>query len=82
MLPSNALSFFLKCYIDFSFFPKTSNVCLNLVLSILIEVDTNLSPFKRREISDFVNCLYDKLIAFLLKNTPSSLLSLTQHCYH
>ena len=75
LLQSNILSSFRKCYINLSFLPKTSNSCLSLALSILLGVGTNLSPFERSEISDFVSRLCDKLRTFLLTNFPSCLLS-------
>ena len=74
ILQSNIISSFLKCHINLSFLPNTSNSCLSLALSILSGVGTNLSSFERSEISDFACCLCDKLITFLLTNFPFSLL--------
>ena len=75
LVQSNVLSSFRKCYFNLSFLPKASNSCLSLALSILLGVGTNLSPFERSEISDFVSCLCNKLITLFPKNFPSSLLS-------
>ena len=72
---SNIISSFLKCHINLSFLPKPSNCCLSLALSILLGVGKNLSNFEKSESSEFVSCLWDKLITFLLTNFPSSLLS-------
>ena len=74
-LQSNVLPSFQKCHINLNFLPKTSKSCLSLALSILIGVDTNISPFERSEISDSVSCLWDKLITFLQTNFLSNLSS-------
>ena len=66
-------SSFLKCHINRSFLPYSSNSVFNFAGSILLAVGTNFKPLDSNEISEAERFLLERFITFLLTNLPSNL---------
>ena len=69
----NDFSSFLKCHINRSFFPYSSNSVFNFVLSILLTPGTNFRPLGKREISASERFLLERSITLVLTDLTSNL---------
>ena len=69
----NGFSSYLKCHVNRSFLPYTSNSVFNFALSVLLAAGANFRPLDKMEILASGRFLLERLITLLLTSLPSNL---------